>query len=69
MSRQHPWPHETGNGILILILVSEILDHCQKLLDDPRILIGKPYWCIKLKKSSQTISANCLNMSLSFKEP
>ena len=37
MSRQHPWPHETGNGILILILVSEILDHCQNLLDDPLI--------------------------------
>ena len=36
MSRQHPWPHVTGNRILILILVSEILDHCQNLLDDPR---------------------------------
>ena len=36
MSRQHPWPHVTGNRIPILILVSEILDHCQNLLDDPR---------------------------------
>ena len=37
MSRQHPWPHVTGNRILILILVSETLDHCQNLLDDPRM--------------------------------
>ena len=36
MSKQYPWPHVTGNRILILILVSEILDHCQNLLDDPR---------------------------------
>ena len=28
----------TGNRIMILILVSEILDHCQNLLDDPRKL-------------------------------
>ena len=38
MNRQHPWPHGTGNRILILILVSEILDHCQNLLDDLRIM-------------------------------
>ena len=38
MSRQHPWPHVTGNRILILILVSEILDHCQNLLDASRII-------------------------------
>ena len=37
MSRQHPRPQLTGNRILILILVSEISDHCQNLLDDPRM--------------------------------
>ena len=40
MSRQHPWQHVTGNRILILIIVSEILDHCQNLLDDPRIRLN-----------------------------
>ena len=33
MNRQHP--HAMGNIILITITVSEILDHCQNLLDDP----------------------------------
>ena len=36
MSMQHPWPHVMGNLILISITVSEIWDHCQNLLDDPR---------------------------------
>ena len=36
MNRQHPWPHAMGNRILISITVSEIGDHCQNLLDDPR---------------------------------
>ena len=36
MNRQHPWPHEMGNRSLISITVSEIRDHCQNLLDDPR---------------------------------
>ena len=35
MSRQHVM----GNIILISITVSEIWDHCQNLLDDPRILL------------------------------
>ena len=35
MSRQHPWPYAMGNRILISIAVTEILDHCQNLLDDP----------------------------------
>ena len=38
MSRQHPWLHVMGNRILISITVSDIWDHCQNLLDDPRIL-------------------------------
>ena len=36
MNRQHPRPHARGNIMLITITVSEILDHCQNLLDDPR---------------------------------
>ena len=36
MSRQHPWSHVMGNRILISTTVSEIWDHCQDLLDDPR---------------------------------
>ena len=38
MSRQHPIPHVMGNTILIFITVSEIRDHCQNLLYDPRML-------------------------------
>ena len=38
MSRQHPWPHVMGNIFLISITVSEIWDHCQNLLDDPRTI-------------------------------
>ena len=37
MNRQHPRPHAMGNVILITIAVSEIVCHCQNLLDDPRI--------------------------------
>ena len=37
MIRQHPRPHAMDNRILITITVSEILDNCQNLLDDPRI--------------------------------
>ena len=39
MSWQLPWPHAKDNRILISITVSEVLDHCQNLLDDPRIQI------------------------------
>ena len=43
MSRQHPWPHVMGDIILISITVSGIWDHCQNLLDDPRIgLLNTP---------------------------
>ena len=38
MSRQRPWPHVMGNIILISITVAEIWDHCQNLLDDPRMV-------------------------------
>ena len=37
MGRQHPWLHVMGNRVLISITVSEIWDHCQNLLSDPRI--------------------------------
>ena len=40
MSRQHPWPYVMCNRILISIKVSEIWDHCQNLLDDPRIVVS-----------------------------
>ena len=41
MSRKHPWSHAMGNIILIFIAVSEIRDHCQNLLDDPRKIYEK----------------------------
>ena len=37
MNNQHSRPHVMGNIILITITVSEIWDHCQNLLDVPRI--------------------------------
>ena len=40
MNRQNPWPHAIGNIIRITITVSELWDHCQNLLDDPRIQIN-----------------------------
>ena len=56
MSRQHPWPHETGNRIVIFILVSEILDHCQNLLDDPHITYVKT----KAQISCCAVTVQCL---------
>ena len=37
MNRQNPWSHAMVNINLITMTVSEIWDHCQNLLDDPRI--------------------------------
>ena len=39
MSRQHPRPHVMVNLMLFSITVSEILDRCQNLLDDPHTLV------------------------------
>ena len=36
MNRQHPWLHVIGIIILNSVTFSEICNHCQNLLDDPR---------------------------------
>ena len=51
MNRQHPRPHARGNIMLITITVSEILDHCQNLLDDPRISVYV-YYSRRVHKST-----------------
>ena len=55
MSRQHPWPHAMGKKILISITVSEILGHCQNLLDDPRSHGGKSSILLNCFKSEKEL--------------
>ena len=59
MSRHHPWPHAMGNIILIFSTVSEILDHCQNLLDDARSISVSVLYCSFLMPVSVTFAHVC----------